>query len=176
MSILFHPKEHGDMGSSFDQLPPLAKLDIEIHKSGLIKYLTDFFKVADLCANTQDLNNWRESEIFKLPNSSENLENKIEYVISQANLQAIINQDSEQAYAKVYIEIEPGNLNTSLTPIITINGHEETYRGPLPKKFTQEDEAFTPLQLGLIQAMMVPHVNQPQANTDTPSSLPSPQP
>lgn len=175
MPILFD-RDIPSLPSSADRLPPRAQLQIDIINADFPDFLKEIVDTADTIANaTQPLSFFDTQSHCVIPKNHD--DQSVTYLVTQGNLLAIATQDGERAYASITIKFKPGNKTSDYQPIMTIKGHYETYKGPMPNNFSFDPNKKIPENIdtvgqAIIQALMVPHVDNPQTDIDTASSSP----
>lgn len=165
------PGSGGGFSPQESKLSTRSRLEIDIINSRFPQFLDNIVEFANNMANFTQPSSLSNAEICQITPEDPN-DQSIKYLVIQSNLDAILAQDWEKAYASTSIIFKPGNLSNRLAPLITISGHNETFSGSLPKHFSFEPDhpdfkKTVDIHDAIIQALMVPHVN-------TPSSSPSP--
>lgn len=153
--MLFETKESFSLGPGIDRLPVRSRLNLAIRDSKAIDFIQTLFQTADSIANSNNLNDWRESEVIEIPNDDPH-HPWITYIASQASLKAIL--DQEYSSLSVFIGFKYNMLGSHQ---MKIEGHEVTYEGPMPEDFIQDTEQIDQISSALIQAMMKPKEIRP---------------
>lgn len=168
--MLFQPKEHGDMGpSGEDRIPVWSRLQLELEKRGWETYITALFRAADTIAGANNPFDPRESELQQIPEEdfySRKLTYQMVQMAPAALLKHLENQEipPEPIYIGVTFTFTYDMLNNHT---MRIEGHEETYNGPVPAHFLfPENGGDQTVHDAILQAMLHPcDFTQPQETT-----------
>jgi len=142
MAKLFAPKEHGGGGfptGEHLEFGLLARLGIEIYKSGFMDFATEYFDRVDTMANEANRDDHRETEIIDSHLDKER--ETITYYINQISLQALVRQEPNIVTIKVEFSWGEGAMEK-----MKIIGADTYYDDDMPFDFADETQTVAVIQ------------------------------
>lgn len=158
--MLFESKEHGSMGpSGEDRIAVWNRLERDLEKRGWESYITALFGVADTVAGAISPFDPRDSELQQIPEKdfySKQLTYRMVQMAPVALLKHLVHPENppEPIYIGVTFTFTYDMLGKHT---MRIEGHEETYSGPVPAHFLfPENDGDQTVHDAIIQAMLRP--------------------
>ncbi|MEK7119536.1 MAG: hypothetical protein AAB889_03380 [Patescibacteria group bacterium] len=157
--MLFEPKEPGSWSgrSGEDLIPVWNRMQMVVAKTGFRGYVISLFQQADIIATLGAATDWRESDLVDV-HSQDFYDPNYTIVMTQLSLKALAGDQPPYYSVQISFRYEADGHH-----VMTIKGHEQTYQGILLKSFHDWSADVQSVQDGLVQAMLQPEVNTPNA-------------